>query len=941
MAKKTAAKKTVAAAPSPGFTKVDLIREAGSSTIWASWNASYIKTNATSVKGTSGKKKGYKQKRKEFAYRWWYWVTDTWFPASNSDSTLGSGETKVSYSIPSNATYVKFCIRPVMYPVNKKAKKENDRVFACPTFTMFSVSTQIKATPSSSDPVQEDPTPATISSINQTIDKSNKMTLSVSLSDEEVTKKGVSTVDFELYIGTTNTSTQGFSFCAKNNARVYNGRASWTRQLTAGYYYIYKARANGTKGSGQWSNFSDYTEKIVTGATTPEWDGNPTATGSNIVRLKFKCSGYAEEYEIEYATKELYLNGDSGVSQTKTVTEENREATTHNITAFIDNLEAGSTYYFHIRAKSSKFDPTGWSVTKSITIGREPAAPTTYSSKTSAIIGNDVYLYWVHNSQDGSSQRDARIALYVNQTSTMLDNAVVDIHNPYFEDDVHDYLKDKTLFHKITLEADSKYAGEKSNRRYSFVDGDTLYWKVCTRGVYTGNSTNGNGYGPWSAIRKISMFSPPEAFLDFKKGWLWHDLNLKDHTVPLDQLESTMVIDGYPYVVEMWAKPDTQEAISFTLTISNAGGAYETEDAYGGSVTVGAGEVIYQNYFDANVNPESGNYYFDEDNENHMALQLTPNDVDFVNGQTYTFHLEVYMNSGLSAEKFVDIPAQLVEAAEFEPSCYIDVDPDEFVAYITPACYDINLVPRDPETGEIDEEDLLAHLTQDVLLNVYRIETDGTFTEIETGIENTGSVTITDPHPSLDYARYRVVAIKTTSGAIRYDDFFDEMGVHSLVLQWDESWTVANDNAEAYTYENDLSNAEAFRVMTNYKGNRIVLPWNIDMTENFDPDVALIEYIGREHPVSYYGTQLGQSASWSTDIVKYSYDSDEYQDFDTNTLFQLRRLARYMGDVYVREPSGTGYWANVRVNWTQTHNEQVIPVSIEIKRVEGREEGSL
>ena len=42
-----------------------------------------------------------------------------------------------------------------------------------------------------------------------------------------------------------------------------------------------------------------------------------------------------------------------------------------------------------------------------------------------------------------------------------------------------------------------------------------------------------------------------------------------------------------------------------------------------------------------------------------------------------------------------------------------------------------------------------------------------------------------------------------------------------------------------------------------------------------------------------------------------------------------------MGDCYVREPSGTGYWANVQVNWSQTHNEPAIPVSINVTRVEG------
>ena len=49
----------------------------------------------------------------------------------------------------------------------------------------------------------------------------------------------------------------------------------------------------------------------------------------------------------------------------------------------------------------------------------------------------------------------------------------------------------------------------------------------------------------------------------------------------------------------------------------------------------------------------------------------------------------------------------------------------------------------------------------------------------------------------------------------------------------------------------------------------------------------------------------------------------------------VRRLAAWTGDVYVREPSGSGYWANVTVSFSQKHCEVVIPVTLDIKRVEG------
>ena len=103
------------------------------------------------------------------------------------------------------------------------------------------------------------------------------------------------------------------------------------------------------------------------------------------------------------------------------------------------------------------------------------------------------------------------------------------------------------------------------------------------------------------------------------------------------------------------------------------------------------------------------------------------------------------------------------------------------------------------------------------------------------------------------------------------------------------------------------------------------IPYNIDVSDDHKPDASLVKYIGRERPVSYYGTQLGETSTWNMEIPKH----------DTDTLYALRRLARYMGDVYVREPSGSGYWANITISYSQTHQKLTIPITINITRVEG------
>ena len=208
----------------------------------------------------------------------------------------------------------------------------------------------------------------------------------------------------------------------------------------------------------------------------------------------------------------------------------------------------------------------------------------------------------------------------------------------------------------------------------------------------------------------------------------------------------------------------------------------------------------------------------------------------------------------------------------------------------------------------------VEYLIEDITLSVYRREFDGSFVEIMTGIENTSGRTVTDPHPSLDYARYRIVATDKNTGAVSYCDLPGEpVGAKEVVIQWNEDWSYFDVNEE-----DELQQPP-------WAGSMLKLPYNIDVSDKYSSDVSLINYIGRKRPVSYYGTQLGETSSWKVDIPK----------DDKETLYALRRLAIWMGDVYVREPSGSGYWANIKVSFSQTHCEVKIPVTIDITRVEG------
>ena len=211
-------------------------------------------------------------------------------------------------------------------------------------------------------------------------------------------------------------------------------------------------------------------------------------------------------------------------------------------------------------------------------------------------------------------------------------------------------------------------------------------------------------------------------------------------------------------------------------------------------------------------------------------------------------------------------------------------------------------------------EDLSGNRITNVYLSVYRKEFDGSFTEIARNLDGSKQTWITDPHPALDYARYRVVSKKKDTGHVSYYDppsYY--IGEKAIIIQWNEEWS------------NYINDSESPLTAENWSGSILRLPYNVDVSESNDIDVELVEYIGRKHPTSYYGTQLGQTANWNVEIERN----------DTETIYALRRLAIWPGDVYVREPSGSGYWAKISVSFGQTHCELTIPVKLTITRVEG------
>lgn len=745
--------------------------------VYATWNWSQSQTKGYNV-------------------RWYYDTGNTdgsgtiWF--IGDDSTVNKKQSV--YTAPSNAKRVRFVVQPVSETYTSNNTEVSYWTADWSTERIYNFDSNVPTTPSAPE--------VTL--------KNYLLTASLDNSDTDATIIQFQIIkDNSTIFATAQVTIEGDYKYAEYSCYVDAGSE-------------YKVRCRGCRNS-LYSEWSEYSSKVTTIPTTPSGFTECKAKTSTSVYLEWDAVNTAESYDIEYTTKKDYFD-----SSDKTTTINGIESTRYEKTG----LENGDTYFFRLRAVNDSGE-SPWSEISSVVVGKAPEAPTTWSSTTTVVTGEPLTLYWVHNSEDGSSQVRAELELTVNGTTT-----THTIENTTNEDE-----KDKTSFYTIDTS--------------EFLEGNKLLWRVRTCGVT-------EVYGDWSIQRTVDVYTPPTLTL----------------IVTNSNGEAFETLTNFPIKVKGTAGPTSQTAIGYHLTvISND--TYETVDSLGNSKYVNKGDVIYSRYFD---------------NSRELSTTLSASELSLENNMSYTITCVVSMNSGLTAESSSMFKVAWGETQYFL-NCKISINKANYSVAINPYCKN--------SSGE---------LVNDVTLAVYRREFDGKFTELASNIDNVRNTFINDPHPALDYARYRIVATSKATGQVEYYDVpAKPVGGKAAIIQWDEAWS---------DFDATITDTLASPV---WSGSMLQLPYNIDVTEGNNRDVELVEYIGREHPISYHGTQLGTSLTWKTDIPK----------TDVETIYALRRLQNWTGDVYIREPSGNGYWAVVTISFNINHCTTVIPVSISITRVEG------
>ena len=413
----------------------------------------------------------------------------------------------------------------------------------------------------------------------------------------------------------------------------------------------------------------------------------------------------------------------------------------------------------------------------------------------------------------------------------------------------------------ITLDTSKDEIKDGETKIYSYnVDlskhttGAEILWRVRSRGVSL-------EYSDWSVQRKINTYAPP--------------------TIQLIVNGGVGILEKYPFEIVAKAAPSTQKAINFHISVTSES-SYRTQDSTGTDVIVNSGSVI----FNKNISAIS----------NDLTYSLMPQDCTLENNEPYKLTVTASMDSGLTATATMNFTVHWEEVTYY-PDAKVAIDRNSVSAYISPIC-------RDAEGTVIDN----------VVLSVFRREFDGTFTEIASEIPNYGSVSVTDPHPGMDYARYRIVARNKNTNVLSYSDISAyKVNEPGIIIQWDEEYA---------SFDSTGNYSPGVR---DYHGSMVRLPYNVDTSESSDIDVSLVEYIGRRHPVAYFGTQIGKSDNWTCEIPR----------TDKETIYALRRLQQWMGTVYIREQNGVGYNAFVNVTFSNKHDGLTIPITLSVKQVEG------
>lgn len=654
-----------------------------------------------------------------------------------------------------------------------------------------------------------------------------------------------------------------------------------THQYTVQLGSNYTVRAKAVGANYKESGWTDFSEEVGSKPSAPAMIKDSCRRvkredQTQAAHLEWTAIPNATKYKVEYANIKSDFDNGSGTVKEKT-TDDNRTS----IDIVFQDSEVGKDYYFRVRAINEDIQDQDEQMSDPsdpvlIPIGSVPAPPTTWSSSESAFVGDVMELNWIHNPTDNSKQTFAQLSFNIND-SGWLD---MEVFENTTDANTTGERVDET---KYTYGTAVSYKGSmyfKMDTNHPDLKNAKVIWRAKTAGITDEFSKN-----EWSTERTIYIYEKPTLSLSMTSDLEGSGAIIETLTAFPCYIRGQLSLTDYKI----------QRPVGYHLQIL-ANDYYTTVDNVGRTKTINPGDAVYSKYFDTS---------------DTLIVEISANNIDLESGISYTVLCSADMSTGLTVSNQHEFTVSWVDV-EYAINADVIVDANSYAALITPYCREkISTTVGEGDDAYTTYEE--GALVENITLSVYRREYDGSYKEIASGIPN-DSVSVTDPHPALDYARYRFTARDNNTGALSFWDMPGRpVNCSAVILQWAEEWSTFETGAE--------TNIEG----PSWSGSLLRLPYNIKVSDKRKRDVTMVEYAGREHPVTYYGTQVGETSTWTMDIP-----AD-----DKETIYALRRLSLWAGDVYVREPSGMGFWANVEVSFDQTYKEVKVPVTLSITRVEG------
>ena len=208
-----------------------------------------------------------------------------------------------------------------------------------------------------------------------------------------------------------------------------------------------------------------------------------------------------------------------------------------------------------------------------------------------------------------------------------------------------------------------------------------------------------------------------------------------------------------------------------------------------------------------------------------------------------------------------------------EPEADIEIDEENYVAYITPAM---------PASGYVAGD----------TCDIYRLSIDKPQLIVEGAKFGTKYV---DPYPTLGkYGGHRIV-YKTKNGDYK-------LPKPSQGAEDDGDFAMAD-------FEKDEGDfLDVFAVIIDFGDDRVILPFDISLSHTWNKDFTETKYLGGS-VIGDWNPAVSRTGSIETRVLL-----DDRKPDELTTIEALRRLAVYSGVCHVRTPDGSTFAADVEVS---------------------------